>query len=126
MGSRGIEINSGSVFRFLIQPAIPKLVNYTTQQLIQSGHSGTLEIEIYEFVVMKHLCSTFCVSNNVAWSQIKLIAVANGFTLMNQNRYGAILSSLQGFDQIHVLLLKKRKHGQNKIIFYTKSTQLSN
>ena len=59
MGSRGIEINSGSVFRFLIQPAIPKLVEYTTQQLIQSGHSGTLEIEIYEFIVTKHLCSTF-------------------------------------------------------------------
>ena len=94
MGSRGIEINSGSVFRFLIQPTIPKLVNYTTQQLIQSGHSGTLEIEIYEFIVMKHYCSSFCVSNNVAWSQMKLIAVANGFTLMNQNRYGAILSSL--------------------------------
>ena len=94
MGSRGIEINSGSALRFLIQPAIPKLVDYTTQQLIQSGHSGTLEIEIYEFIAMKHLCSTFHVSNNVAWSQMKLIAVANGFSLLDQNRYGAIISSL--------------------------------
>ena len=34
MGSRGIQINSGSVFRFLIKTSIPKLHNYTTQQLI--------------------------------------------------------------------------------------------
>ena len=30
---------------------------------------------------------------------MKLIAAANDFTLMDQNRYGAILSSLRGFDQ---------------------------
>ena len=30
---------------------------------------------------------------------MKQIAAANGFTLMDQNRYGAILSSLSGFDQ---------------------------
>ena len=65
MGFRGIEINSRSVFRFLIQPAIHELVDYTTQQLIQSGHSGTLEIEIYEFIATKHSCHTFHVSNNV-------------------------------------------------------------
>ena len=48
---------------------------------------------------MKHLHSTFHVSNNVAWSQMKLIVAGNGFMLMDQNRYGAILCSLQGFDQ---------------------------
>ena len=109
MGSRGIEINSRSVFRFLIQRAIPKLVDYTTQQLIQSGHSGTLEIEIYEFIATKHLCSTFCVSNNMAWSQMKPFVAANGFMLMDQNRYGAILSSLRGFNQHQCVAIEQEE-----------------
>ena len=118
MGSRGIEINSGSVFGFLIQCAIPKLVDYTTQQLIQSGHSGTLEIGIYEFIATKHLCSTFCVSNNmawsqmkpfVAWSQMKPFVAANGFMLMDQNRYGAILSSLRGFNQHQCVAIEQEE-----------------
>ena len=75
---------------------------------------------------MKHLCSTFHVSNDMAWSQMKLIAVANGFTLMDQNRYGAILSSLQGFDQHQHVAIEEEETWMEQNNIYTKSSQLSN
>jgi hypothetical protein len=52
---RGREVNAVNTFQFLLEPAIDKIVDFTTQSLVGSGKSVTTKHELWTFLATTFL-----------------------------------------------------------------------
>ncbi len=98
--SRGLTVNSSNIFKFLLQPALALLLDYTNQELVRTGHTRMEEKELLQFIGTKHLRSTFNLSTGTAFEAMKPLATSEGFVLMEARRHNAMLHSLRGHDVI--------------------------
>jgi hypothetical protein len=98
LSQRGREVNAVNIFHFLLELAIDKIVDFTTQSLIASGKTATTKHELWTFFATIFLRSAFNLSTAVAWKQME--SGSAGFVLMDMKRYNSILHNLRGYDMI--------------------------
>lgn len=96
--SLGQDVTRENLFCYLLNPAIPPIVEYTSQELISWGKEATSEPEIWEFVAMKHLCSTYNASSEISFQLMQLTVNQFRFKLIPIDWYNDTLQSLRGFD----------------------------
>ena len=94
----GESVTRESIFRYLLKPAVPKLIKHTTEELVQNDYPSLCEEDFWEFIATMQLQSTYLLSTDLAFKQMKDVAMRDGFMLMDKNRYNQILSSLRGFE----------------------------
>ena len=88
-----------STFQYLLKPAIPLMVDPTSEQLVLKKKSGTNDEEMMEFIATNHLRSTYSsVSTERAFELMEHEAKKYGIKLMEKSRYEDILHSLRGFE----------------------------
>jgi hypothetical protein len=95
---RGREVNAVNIFQFLLEPAIDRIVDFTTQSLFSSGKSVTIKHELWTFFATTFLRSTFNLSQVLAWKEME--SVSAGFILMEMTCYNSILHNLWGYNTI--------------------------
>jgi hypothetical protein len=95
---RGREVNAVNIFQFLLEPAIDKIVDFTTQSLIASGKIATTKHELWTFFATTFLRSAFNLSTALAWKEME--SGSAGFVLMDMKRHNSILHNLRGYDMI--------------------------
>jgi hypothetical protein len=95
--SRGREVNSVNIFQFLLEPAVDKIVDFTTQSPIGSGKPPTTAHEMWTFFGTVFLRSTHNVTTALAWEEME----SPGFVLMDVERHNSILHNLRGFDAMN-------------------------
>ena len=98
LGNLGQQVNSQSIFRNLMTPAVHILVSCTSQSLVKNGHPPLTPLEFWEFIGTKHLRSRFNLGRSEAFKIMELLEKTRGFALMKQERYSTILTNLRGFD----------------------------
>ena len=91
-------MNAVNIFQFLLEPAIDKIVDFTTQSLIASGKTATNKHELWTFFGTTFLRSAFNISTTLAWKEMENGSA--GFVLMDIRRYHSILNNLSGYDMI--------------------------
>ena len=94
----GESVTRESIFRYLLKPVVPKLIKHTTEELVRNDYSSLCEEDFWEFIATMQLQSTYLLSTNLAFMQMKDVAMRDGFMLMDKNRYNKILSSFCGFE----------------------------
>jgi hypothetical protein len=64
---RGREVNAVNIFQFLLELAIDKIVDFTTQSLIASGKTATTKHKLWTFLATTFLRSAFNLSTALCW-----------------------------------------------------------
>jgi len=96
--SVGQQVTRENIFRYLLQPAIQPIAQYTSQELVSRRKKSTTESEIWEFIATKHLRSTHNATIELPFQLMQLTAKEFRFKLLPIDRYNDILYSLRGFD----------------------------
>jgi hypothetical protein len=86
-----------NIFQFLLEPAIDKFVDFTTQWLVRLEKPSTTAHEMWTFFATLFPRSTFNLSIALAWEEME----SPGFVLMEIERYNSILHNLRGYDTIN-------------------------
>ena len=86
------EVNPFQIFEHLIQPAIPLLCDFTTQELVPSGKGKIYEHEMYTFIAILILSAGYHYNPERKWQ--KMNEGAKGFVVMPRKRFNEILYCL--------------------------------
>ena len=71
----GKKVTKENILRYLLDPALPTIAEYTTEKLIKSAGDISNVItsdKIWEFINTKYLRNTFCLPTADAWLIMKL------------------------------------------------------
>ena len=99
MTSRGTSVDRLNIFLYLVKPGIDVLYDFVTRQLVAKSHPPlTGELELLRFIAMKHMRSSYRVSNELSFQLINYASGSEHFRPMELSRFTAILTCLRGYD----------------------------
>ena len=73
----GRKVTEQNILRYLFDPALPTIAEFTTEQLIKfSGNSNNVITpdKIWEFINTKYWRTSFCLPTEHAWQYMTLLA----------------------------------------------------
>ena len=95
---RGRDLTPVNIFQFLIEPATPRLLDYTQQSMHISGLMQTNVGELQQVIATMFLRSTHNVSTDAFWDRTKPLFISEGLFLMNKLRFLKVVNNIRGFE----------------------------